>query len=287
VIASFGATGVVALGAAFASLTIGQARESAVQSKRCGPEIANVGALKGAPMILLGELHGLVGVPAFAIDLTCRLAAAGQPVLLALEIPRQEQGRIDAFVASKGRAADQAALLDGPFWRREFQDGRSSQARLAMLDAARTLRTERVPVRVVAVDDSAVPGPARDEAMASALLAARRPNEIAVFLVGDLHARTKPGAPWNANIVWAGVLLRAKEPKLVSLVNRYTTGEAWTCLGNSPSDCSARAVKGRGVASAFRIDRLTAPDSIGFDGTFEIGQATASLPAREDMRIRR
>jgi hypothetical protein len=250
------------------------------EAPNCGHEIANLRALDDAPMILLGELHGLEAVPVFAIDLACRLATTGKHVLLALEIPRQEQNRIDAFLASRGGAPDEAAVLDGAFWRREFQDGRSSRARLAMLDAARTLRAEGVPIRVVAVDDASVPSPARDEAMASALLAARKPGETVLFLVGDLHARTKPGAPWNANIVWAGVLLRAKEPTLVSLVNRFLGGEAWVCSGNSPSDCGIKTVRGRGSAPGFRIDRFAATDSLGFDGTFEIGPATPSLPAR-------
>ena len=260
---------------------------AAREAPQCGREIENLSALAGAPIILLGELHGLEAVPAFAIDLACRLTAAGTPVLLALEIPRQEQTRIDAFLASKGGGPNEAALLDGAFWRREFQDGRSSRARLALLDAARALRAEGLPLRVAAVDDASVPSPARDSAMASGLLAAKRPGETALLLVGDLHARTKPGAPWNPNIVWAGVQLRAKEPKLVSLVNRFLGGEAWLCTGNAPSDCGIRTVKGRGGAGGFRIERFAATDSIGFDGTFDIGPATPSVPAREDMRSRR
>jgi hypothetical protein len=253
----------------------------------CGPEIANLRTLSDAPMILLGELHGLEAVPAFAVTLACRLAAAGRPVVLALEIPRQEQARIDAFLASQGGKPNEQALLDGAFWRREFQDGRSSLARLALLDAARTLRAAGVPLRVVAVDDTSVPGPARDEAMASGLLAARKPGETALLLVGDLHARTKPGAPWNRSIVWSGVQLRAKEPKLVSLVNRYMGGEAWLCTGGTPGDCGVKTIKGAGTASGFRIERFAATDSIGFDGVFDVGPATSSGPAREDRRTRR
>jgi hypothetical protein len=266
---------------------LGPATVAAPTAPNCGPEIANLDALGDASMILLGELHGLEAVPAFAIDLACRIAAKGKPVLLALEIPRQEQARIDAFLASKGGAPNEALLLDGPFWRREFQDGRSSRARLLLLDAVRALRAQRTPLRVVAVDDAAVPSPARDSVMSLALLAARKPGETAVFLVGDLHARTKPGAPWNPNIVWAGVRLRSQEPRLVALVNRFLGGEAWVCTGNAPSDCGIRTLKGRGGGAGFRIDRFATTDSIGFDGLFDIGPATPSLPAREELRSRR
>jgi hypothetical protein len=294
---TFGLAGTLALAYAAATLSRSDARPSptrpesstvaASRAPDCGPEIANLDALGGAPMILLGELHGLKAAPAFAIDLACRLAATGKPVLLALEIPRQEQGRIDVFLRSNGGPSNEAALLDGPFWRRDFQDGRSSQARVALLDAARVLRASRVPIRVIAVDDAEIPGPARDSVMASELLATRKPGETVVFLVGDLHARTKPGAPWNRNIIWSGVRLRAQEPKLVSLDNRYLGGEAWLCLGNSPSDCGIRTVKGRGESSGFHIERFAQTDSVGFDGMFDLGLGTASPPAREDMRIRR
>jgi hypothetical protein len=282
-----GLAGIITLALAGASVRSGDSSisvSSIATAPTCGPEIAKLDALGDAPMILLGELHGLDGAPAFAIDLACRLAARGTPILLALEIPRQEQGRIDAFLASKGGKPNEAALLDGPFWQREFQDGRSSLARVALLDAARTLRAQRLPLRIVAVDDADVPGPARDSVMASAILAARKPGETTVFLVGDLHARTKPGAPWNHDIVWAGVRLRSQEPKLVSLDNRYAPGEAWLCLGNAPSDCRIKPVKGSGEARGFRIERFAATDSVGFDGVFDIGKATASLPARPDMR---
>jgi hypothetical protein len=110
---------------------------------------------------------------------------------------------------------------------------------------------------------------------------------MALLLVGDLHARTKPGAPWNPRIVWAGVQLRATEPKLVSLVNRYHSGEAWLCLGNAPSECGIKTIKGSGTAAGFRIERFARTDSIGFDGAFDVGPATSSGPAREDRRTSR
>ena len=39
-------------------------------------------------------------------------------------------------------------------------------------------------------------------------------------------------------------------------------------------------------APGFRIERFAATDSIGFDGLFDIGPATPSLLARDDMRMR-
>jgi hypothetical protein len=58
-------------------------------------------------------------------------------------------------------------------------------------------------------------------------------------------------------------------------------------MGTAPSDCGIKKVKGGGVATDFRIERFAATDSIGFDGMFDVGTATPSVPAREDMRVRR
>src|SRR5687767_15798033 len=101
-------TGPLLLGLAYTAVSVSEVRlrdfrakpvtSAAVQAPNCGREIANLAAVQDVPMILLGELHGLEAVPAFAIGLACRLATTGTRVMLALEIPRQEQDRIDAFL---------------------------------------------------------------------------------------------------------------------------------------------------------------------------------------------
>jgi hypothetical protein len=156
-----------------------------------------------------------------------------------------------------------------------------------MLEAARVLRAEGVQMRLACIDDADTPGPKRDEAMATALLSARKPGETAVLLTGNLHVRTKPGAPWDPKVVWSGVYLREKEPKLLALDNRYAAGEAWVCHGNSPSDCGIKPTKGHGEARGFGIERFAATDDNGLDGVFYVGAATASLPAARETASRR
>ena len=245
----------------------------------CGPDIGNVDALRHASLILLGEMHGMTSPPAFAMDLACRISAGGTPVQLAVELPVQEQGRIDAFLASAGLEADRAALLAGPFWLTPFQTGQSSEARVAMLDLARRLRAKGFPLRVTAIDDSTTEGNKRDSAMATAILAARRPGETTMLLIGNLHVRTRPGAPWDPKKVWTGVDLREKEPSLVSLDSRYQPGEAWTCSGPEPKDCGVHAFSGDGKTSAFGVELFGTPDEYGVDGAYDIGPAVVSRPA--------
>src|SRR6185436_14170191 len=81
---------------------------------------------------LLGEIHGTCEAP----RATLALARQSLPARIGLEIDVDEQPRIDAFL----RDGDRAALLAGPFWTRDFQDGRSSQAMAALLDDVRQLR---------------------------------------------------------------------------------------------------------------------------------------------------
>ena len=85
-------------------------------------------------IVLFGEIHGTEESPAFFGDAACAALARGAAVTAALEIPREERARIDAFLASAGTPDDRRALLAGAFWRRGYQDGRSSRATAAFLD---------------------------------------------------------------------------------------------------------------------------------------------------------
>jgi hypothetical protein len=245
----------------------------------CGPEIDHWHAVRNAPMVLLGEVHGLTAPPSFGVDLACRIAMAGKHVQLALEIPAEEQPRIDAFLASSGMPNDRDALIHGAFWTREYQDGRSSEARVGMLDAVRKLRKRGVPLRVVAIDEEHPDGKNRDSNMAKAVLAARRPDETTVLLIGNLHIHTVPGAPWDSKVEWAGVDLRAKEPGLIALDNRYAPGSAWICTGSDATGCGVHSVGGKGTAARWAIGLFDSRDEDGVDGFFDIGPAVPSQPA--------
>jgi len=95
--------------------------------------------------LLLGEMYGTVESPAFLANVVCLAIQAGRPVTVALEIPFQEEARITAYLGSAGAAADRKALLGGPFWQDAYQDGRRSEAMLALLESLRRLRRSRRP----------------------------------------------------------------------------------------------------------------------------------------------
>ena len=206
----------------------------------CGaPTPGAEGLIHPGSIAVLGEVHGTAEAPAFTARLACEAAQRG-PVTIGLEIPRDEQARIDAYVASGGGDA-RAALLASDFWTREYQDGRSSEAMLALLESLRVLRTGGADVRVLAFDIPTRPvgsAEGRDEAMAQAVLADRaaHPARSMVLLTGNLHARRQAGLPPVPEMVPMTSVLLAAVPDLVSFDMAAGPGTYWVCTGSQASD---------------------------------------------------
>ena len=230
--------------------------------------------------LVLGDLHGTQELPAFVGGVVAQLAAH-QPVVLALEIPADQTLGIPAFLDSDGGPAARVAVLRDPFWRDAYQDGRRSDAMLALIDQARQLRAAGKRVDVDRFDP-VLPGPpsqeSREEAMAQHLIATRaaRPDAVLVVYVGNLHAvRTEheaiPGFAWMARrMARAGVVFTSLGP-------RWQSGTAWTCPNADPADCGATPVKGKGGPAG--IITMGATPGGHYDGWFDVGPVQASPPA--------
>jgi hypothetical protein len=237
-------------------------------------------------VLLLGEIHGTAEAPAFVADLACAAARAGRKVLVGLEVPREEAPRIAAFLAGAGGPAEREALLAGPFWRREYQDGRSSRAVADLLEEVRRLRTAGHVVAVTAFDRAERMGQQdRERAMATALAQAvgADPAAVTLALTGNLHARLRAGTPWDAELELMGYLLAQALPerRIVSLDISSTGGTAWTCTGAEAASCQARRLGGSGKGDAPRVTAGAALDANGYHGTYFVGALTASPPAVE------
>ncbi len=256
-------------------------------SYSCG-EIRGEEALT-APLVLVGDFHGTREIPATFGALVCRAATEerGRPVLAGLEIPASEQGAIDAFLASAGDAAATQSLLAGDFWRRDYQDGRSSEAMLGLLGELRRQRRAGLKVVVRGLDPQHYDSPdERDAGMAATLseaIAALRPARTFV-LVGNVHARTLHGYPWDtkATYVPMGAVLRARYGDLIALDVKSLGGSAWTCTSAEPRDCGAHDLRHRdpdGPAPRVELAPASAT-ATGYDGLLFMGSLTASPPAR-------
>jgi len=234
--------------------------------------------------LLLGEIHGTAESPAFMANAACLALRAGRPVTVVLEVPREEQGRVDAFLGSAGTEADRAALLASSFWTDKYQDGRRSQAMLALLDDLRRLHQGGRPVRAKLMDQDERPAQSqeRDRWMAEALAHAfeENPGGVVISLTGNVHSRISRGTPWEADYEPAGFLLATMKPdlRLTSLDVSYPDGTAWTCTSAEASSCQERALRGKGDGQGGRVV-LHPQVTNGHSGVYSVGTLTASPPA--------
>ncbi len=241
-----------------------------------------------APLVVIGEVHGIAEIPAAIGHLACEAAVSRQkePILVGLEIPSTAQEAIDAFLESNGDASAVESLLAPEHWQREYQDGRSSQAMLDLLERIRRDRKSGLPIEVLAMDPGLYDEPnLRDSGMASNLIGrieALHPAQTLV-LVGNVHSRTRKGYPWNdkADYTPLGTHLRARYSDMIALDVAPSGGTAWICMSDKASECGTKpqgSSKVTGPAPRIVLDPTAAPRP-GHDGAFFIGTITASPPA--------
>lgn len=267
-----------------------QAEPSPTAPVACNGEITGREHLT-APLVIMGEIHGTREIPAAFGDLVCHAAASrrGRTILVGLEMPSGEQAAFDAFLSSGGDAAAVRALLAQEFWQRDYQDGRSSQAMLDLLEELRRQRKAGLNVVVRALDPPSFASPGdRDAKMATALaeaIAAVRPAQTLV-LIGNVHSRTLSGYPWDpkAEYLPFGALLRANNENLIALDINTLGGSAWICTSNEAAECGAQALTTReptGPTPRIALDSTAVPQT-GYSGKLYMGQVTASSPAGRD-----
>ncbi|GAC1541009.1 MAG: hypothetical protein NVS2B9_08030 [Myxococcales bacterium] len=228
-------------------------------------------------LVFFGEIHGTNEVPAFVGDVAC-LASRRGPVHLGLELPAGDAPALRTFLAGDG----DVGLRDARFWRKTYQDGRSSRAMLALLHRVRSLRRAGAPIEVFLFDDPE--RKPRDEAMAENIARERQraPSDLYLIEVGNYHARRVPGAPWDPSVRWLASFLAPREPGMLALDLRALPGTAWVCSGDTPETCGDRPIRTIENVSAVAGDlavKLEPEPGGAYDGTFFVGRITASPPA--------
>lgn len=188
-------------------------------------------------VILIGELHGSWEVPGIVAGLATNLSADERPLIVGLEIWRNEQAALDRYLASAGTAEDREALLAGPFW--ATRDGRSSEAMLKLIERLRVLGL-KASLQLVAFDvagDADLTGAERDRAMGEYLLARleQAPDARLLVLAGNFHTRIQSGAPWDPAHDFMGHFLRDQDPYAVEVMG--VKGSTWMCP--DPEHCRA------------------------------------------------
>ncbi|MBE5317034.1 MAG: hypothetical protein H4O13_16695 [Xanthomonadales bacterium] len=227
-----------------------------------------------APLLVLGELHGTVEAPAVVGTLAARLLDSGA-LTVALEIPAQEQARLDAYLASDGSRQAQRELLDGEFWRREPErsDGRRSRAMFALIEQLRLLRSTYPELRLLAFDDTGFFSQtgSRDALMSDALRAAHaaHPEAKLLVLTGNYHARLDQPRRVLSGDKWLQPPLpmaaQLQDLGAVSIHLSAVEGEHWAC--RKPNPCGV-----------IPLPRPTFPPSS--SGLAAPNAATAAVPVR-------
>ncbi|MBK9654238.1 MAG: ChaN family lipoprotein [Rhodanobacteraceae bacterium] len=233
-------------------------------------------------VLLVGEVHGTSETPARVAELAAAMASEERPLIVGVEIWRTEQERIDRFIASAGTAEDRQQLLDGPFWQRSYQDGRSSVAMADLLQSLRALAL-KAPVRVLAFDldpkDKPGTDAERDAQMAEALRTVlnQQPEVRALVLAGNFHTRIQEGAPWDPDHRFMGFLLSEFRPYSIEIMG--VSGSSWTCTGRTTDTCMARDMPANELQAGLQLgDEINARGHLGH---WWLAQVSASPPARD------
>lgn len=234
-------------------------------------------------VLLVGEIHGTVETPMAVADLAQQLAGE-RPVIVGLEIWRSEQPAIDRYVDSAGTQEDRARLIASEFWTRDYQDGRSSQAMVDLLERLRVLALKD-DVRVLAFDeepDASADGAARDAAMAERISGAlnEQPDALALILAGNFHTRVQASAPWDPKHRFMGHHLIDFQPYSIEIMG--VTGSVWICTGAEVASCKARDMPANALQPGLELG--DALNDRGHHGMWLLPSVSASLPARDGVR---
>jgi hypothetical protein len=136
--------------------------------------------------------------------------------------------------------------LPADSWQRDYQDGRNSSA------------------------------------MAENLVATARGNSegLTLVLTGNLHSRVTPGAGSYP----MGYLIASSigVERVVALDLAHRGGSSWLCFATAEGqECGKVGLKGRGPAEPAGITLLDSISATGHHGWYQVGEITASPPAKE------
>ena len=245
----------------------------------CGAPVENAASLFAAGGVLLvADPLGTHEVPSVALRMVCEATAQGLPVTLALSIPAPEQPLLERYLSSDGGPeAVQQLLSDSAFWRRTYQDGRSSRAMLGLVEQVRRLRISGRDVALAAIDSDKARGNEREARMAQHLLGAqsKRPQAWTLVLAGSVHARTTE-VSWDGDYEPMGARVARALPSVRFLDVGFQRGTQFACrynVWNEGVECNVFGISPGPEAWQ------SSKQPNGFHGRLYLGSLTASPPA--------
>lgn len=147
-LAPSGLTVTLALG--FIVSTVASAQQTP-DDQACWLPFAFPTAAIEARILMVSEVHGTHETFRLAGELACTFARSGDPVTVAIEMSRDEQTALDAYLASDGGEAARSALVSRPHWERSTL---ANVAAFAMIERLRDLSRSGATVSLMAIDAS-------------------------------------------------------------------------------------------------------------------------------------
>lgn len=220
--------------------------------------------------IALGEIHGTREAPAYALKVACGLLRAGHEVVIAFEVPDDEQKWLDSDETT------QASVSASPHWNARVADGRSSEAMFRAIVRAKRWRSEGQRLHIAGFDRWEED---RDGAMARNLvaIAKQRPAARIVILAGNSHtstATTRYGSPTDVPAV-----SRLPRRERISILLSWAEGYAWILRAKSSDEkprCGPWVIGGGDKVTP--IERVNLEPLSDHEAWVALGTATPSPP---------
>lgn len=196
--------------------------------------------LKMKKVIIIGEMHGTSTVPELFGNVVASVADSKSKTLVVLEISQSSQHSIDTFLKSD----DESVLKKDPFFRRKYQDGRSSKAMVSLLRKLAKLPGTTVLCMDPMTGFNTMTGQDRDTGMATIINTKRVGFDHTLILTGNIHSSTALGTPWDKSYRPMGYELKAmakdlNDDQLLNILVRYGKVDSWNCQGSEVSGCKA------------------------------------------------
>ncbi|ULU25290.1 hypothetical protein [Dyella terrae] len=221
------------------------------------------------PLLVVGDMHGSREIPAIVAS---TLESSTGRVLVALELPHDEQELVNNYIDNKVDA--RKALLASAFWARPLnrQDGRSSQGMLELLSTIQGMRRAGKHIDVVCIGGSEG-SQAIDAAMYARLTQARGAGQFdrALVYVGNAHAAAFDAPDDQASL---GTLLRSSNPLIVDISSRC--GSIWAC--GKEGTCGVMSMEHMTCAETGGVARKSG-ERLGADSLLVLPAFHASPPA--------
>lgn len=223
-------------------------------------------------VLLLGELHGTIEGPSYVERIACRAIDKVRDVTIGLELPSRDQEAINAFLQSDGMDEDVKSVLSLSFWSKGYQDGRTSQAMLGLIETIRRMKANGQNVDILLVDE---PGNSdRNAYMAQQLIQYVHQNSrrFVVVLTGNYHNMIHDGSGQMGEYV----LDALGRSRVTSLNMSHQGGSAWLDIADEGQGVANIGGNGRSEIGVFIDERMG-----DYHGTLEVVRVHASRPAKE------